>query len=174
MKIKLRGLSILVGLCAVLFTAQAAAAREVRFPATGNPAFSFRMPDDWTTDEGDDDSLVVTSADRIMAFTVMLETSTDPFDDDVLDEIAKVALKVAKAAPPKRKEAASISGFQGFSYASATTNDAGAVVRLTLYLIRIDKTHLAICSRLEAADNSPAQRKVADEVLRSMKISPPR
>ena len=174
MQIRLRALSILVGLCAVLFTAQAAVAKDVRFPATGNPAFSFRMPDDWTTEEGDDDSLFVASGDRIMAFTLMLETSTDPFDDDVLDEIATVALKVAKAAPAKRKEAASISGFPGFSYASATTNDAGAVVRLTLYLIRIDKRHLAVCSRLEAADKSPAQRKVADEVLRSMTISPPR
>ena len=174
MQIRLRRLSILAVLCAALFATQAAVAKDVRFPATGNPAFSFRMPDDWTTEEGDDDSLFVASGDRIMAFTLMLETSTDPFDDDVLDEIATVALKVAKAAPAKGKQAASISGFPGFSYASAPTNDAGAVVRLTLYLIRIDKRHLAVCSRLEAADNSPAQRKVADEVLRSMTISPPR
>ena len=174
MQIRLRALSILVGLCAVLFTAQAAVAKDVRFPATGNPAFSFRMPDDWTTEEGDDDSLLVASGDHSMAFTLLIETSNDPFDDDILDEIATVALKVAKAAPPKRKEAASISGFPGFSYPSATTNDAGAVVRLTLYLIRIDKTHLALFSRIEAADNSPAQQKIAEAVLRSMTISPPR
>lgn len=158
----------------VLFAIQAAVAKDMRFPATGNPAFSFRMPDDWTTEEGDDDSLLVASGDHSMAFTLMLETSDEPFNDDILDEIATVAFKVAKAAPPKRKEAASIAGFPGFSYASAATNDAGAIVRLTLYLVRIDKTHLAVCNRIEAADNSPTQRKIADTVLRGMTISPPR
>ncbi len=174
MRIKLPYLSVVVALYAVLFAAQAAVAKEVRFPATGNPAFSLRMPDDWTTEEGDDDSLLVASGDHSMAFTLMLETSDEPLDDDLLDEIARVALKVAKAAPAKRKEAASMAGFPGFSYASATTNDAGTVIRVTLYLVRIDKTHLAVCNRIEAADNSPAQRKIADTVLRSMTISPPR
>ena len=174
MNIKLPGLSVVVALYAALFAAQAAVAKEVRFPATGDPSFSLRMPDDWTTDEGDDDSLLVASGDHSMAFTLMLETSDKPFDDDILDEIATVALKVGKAAPPKRKETTSISGFPGFSYPSATTNDAGDIVGLTLYIIRIDETHLALFSRIEAADNSPAQRKIADAVLRSMTISPPR
>jgi hypothetical protein len=174
MRINLSSLSLLVALHAVLFAVQPAVAKDVRFPATGNPAFSLRIPDDWTTDEGDDDSLLVASGDRSMAFTLLLETSDKPWDDDALDEIATVALRVAKASPPKRKEAASISGFPGFSYPSATTNDAGDVVRLTLYIIRIDKTHLALFNRIEAADNSPAQRKIADTVLRSMTISPPR
>lgn len=174
MKIKLGSFSILVALCAVLFAAQAAVAKDVRFPAAGNPAFSLRIPDDWTTEEGDDDSLVVASGNHSMGFTLMLETGDTPWDDDALDEIATVALKVAKAAPPKRKDAVSISGFPGFSYPSATTNDAGDVVKLTLYIIRIDKTHLALFNRIEVADNSPAQRKIAEAVLRSMKISPPR
>lgn len=174
MKTKLGSLSILVALYAVLFAAQPAVAKEVRFPATGTPAFSLRIPDDWTTDEGDDDSLLVASSDHSMGFTLLLETSDKPVDDDTLDEIATVALKVAKAAPPKRKEAASISGFPGFSYPSATTNDAGDVVRLTVYIIRIDKTLLALFSRIEAVGNSPAQRKIAEAVLRSMKIIPPR
>lgn len=174
MKIRLDSLSFLVALHAVLFAAQPAVAKDVRFPAAGNPAFSLRIPDDWTTEEGDDDSLLVASGDHSMAFTLLLETSDKPWDDDALDEIATVALRVAKASPPKRKEAASISGFPGFSYPSATTNDAGEVVRLTLYIIRIDKTHLALFNRIEAADNSPAQRKIAEAVLRSMTISPPR
>ncbi|WP_422016840.1 hypothetical protein [Reyranella sp.] len=174
MKIKLGSLSILVALCAVSFAAQPAVAKDVRFPATGNPAFSLRIPDDWTTEEGDDDSLLVASGDHSMAFTLMLETGDAPWDDDTIDEIATVALKVAKAAPPKRKDAVSISGCPGFSYPSAATNDAGDVVRLTLYILRIDKTRLALFSRIEAADNSPAQRKIAEAVLGSMKISPPR
>ena len=174
MKIKLGSLSILVALCAVSFAAQPAVAKDVRFPATGNPAFSLRIPDDWTTEEGDDDSLVVASGNHSMAFTLMLETGDAPWDDDALDEIATVALKVAKAAPPKRKDAVAISGFPGFSYPSATTNDAGDVVRLTVYIIQIDKTHLALFNRIEVASNSPAQRKIAEAVLRSMKISPPR
>jgi len=162
MKIKLGSLSILVALCAVSFAAQPAVAKDVRFPATGNPAFSLRIPDDWTTEEGDDDSLLVASGDHSMAFTLMLETGDKPWDDDALDEIATVALKVAKAAPPKRKDAVAISGFPGFSYPSATTNDAGDVVRLTVYIIQIDKTHLALFNRIEVASNSPAQRKIAD------------
>jgi len=174
MRINLSSLSLLVALHAVLFAVQPAVAKDVRFPATGNPAFSLRIPDDWTTDEGDDDSLLVASGDRSMAFTLLLETSDKPWDDDALDEIATVALKVAKASPPKRKDATAISGFQGFSYPSATTNDAGDVVRLTLYIIRIDKTHLALFNRIEAADNSPTQRKIAEAVLRSMTIIPPR
>lgn len=174
MKIKLGSFSTLVALCAVLFAAQPAVAKDVRFPATGNPAFSLRIPDDWTTEEGDDDSLLLASGDHSMAFTLMLETGDKPWDDDALDEIATVALKVAKAAPPKRKDAVSISGFPGFSYPSATTNDGGDVVRLTLYIIRIDKTRLALFNRVEVADNSPVQRKIAEAVLRSMKISPPR
>lgn len=174
MKIRLGSLSILVTLCAVLFAAQPAVAKDVRFPTTGTPAFSLRIPDDWTTEEGDDDSLLLASRDHSMAFTLMLETSEQPWDDDTLDEIATVALRVAKAAPPKRKDATSISGFPGFSYPSATTNDAGEVVKLTVYIIRIDKTHLALFNRIEVADNSPAQRKIAEAVLRSMKISPPR
>lgn len=174
MKTKLGSLSILVALYAILFVAQPAVAKEVRFPATGTPAFSLRVPNDWMTDEGDDDSLLVASSDHSMGFTLLLETTDEPVDDDALDEIATVALRVAKAAAPKRRDAASVSGFTGFSYPSATTNDAGDIVRLTLYILRIDKTHLALFGRIEAVGISPAQRKIADAVLRSMKIIPPR
>ncbi len=174
MKTKLGSLSILVALCAVLFAAQPAVAKEVRFPATGTPAFSLRIPDDWKTDEGDDYALILMSGDQSMGFTLLLETSDTPVDDDTLDEIATVALRVARAAPPKRRNIASMSGFPGFSYPSATTNDAGDVVSMTMYIIRIDKTHLGLLTRIEAVDNSPARRKIAEGVLQSIKIIPPR
>ncbi len=167
-------LPILAALCATLFAIQAAVAGDVRFPATGNPAFSFRMPDDWTTEQDGPDSLLLVSGDHSTSFSLTLDTSDDPLDDDILDEIARVALKVAKTDPAKSKKPASISGFPGFSYTTTTTNKAGILIGLTLILVRIDATHLASCTKIEAANNSPGQRKAADAVLRSMMLSPPR
>ena len=157
-----------------LFAVQAAFAGDVRFPATGDPAFSFRMPDDWTAEEDDLNSLLLVSGDHSTSFSLLLDTSDEPLDDAILDEIARVALKVAKADPAKSKKPASISGFPGFSYTTTTTNKAGVLIRLTLILVRIDATHLASCTMIEAANNSPAQRKSADAVLRNMTISRPR
>jgi hypothetical protein len=162
-----RLISVLSALCWALLTVQPSFAKDMRFPESGDPAFSFRMPDNWTSRVDSDGNMLLTSGDRSAAFSL-----SHAVDGSSLDDIANGALGVAKADETRMRAAASISGFAGLSYATTMTNDAGVKLRVKMIIVRIDETHVATCTKIEANNSSAEQRKVADTVLASMRLTP--
>lgn len=162
-----RSISVLSLLCWALLASQPSLAKDMRFPESGNPAFSFRMPDNWTSRMDNDGNLLLASADHSTAFSL-----SHAEDTASLDDIANGALGVAKADETRVRAVASISGFAGLSYSTTMKNDSGVNLLVKLVIVRIDKTHIASCTKIEAANSTADQRRVADIVLQSMKLSP--
>ena len=159
--------SMLILLGWALCFASSVSAKDMRFPASGNPAFSFRMPDNWTSSIDPSGNLLLASANRSTGFSL-----THAVSSASLDELANEALGIAKADETRARAPASISGFAGVSYTTTMKNEAGVKLRVKVVVVRIDKTHVASCTKIEAESNSAEDRKVAETVLQSMKLSP--
>lgn len=89
----------------LLLTPLAAPAKDVRFPEKTLPAFTFVLPDDWTSEADTSGNLIMRCPNRTTSLVIF--TGEDSGD---LDALAKEALQVAKTAPALRKEPAEISG----------------------------------------------------------------
>ena len=143
----------------------AAFARDLRHPASGEPAFTMTVPDDWTavTIDGGK-SLGVTSADRRIGFAFTVATT-----DQSLEEIAKSALTAAKATQLEAKPT-SISGFAGRAYSWTYLNASGIKLHTTMILVKLDGKWLVSCTSLEVDGNSPADHQLADKVMQSVTL----
>ena len=148
------------------FFAATASARSLRYPQTGDPAFLVEVPEDWTsrTDKG---NCIVGSGDHALAFSLNIVTSTLP-----VDQIATKALEIQKVSPTPNRETVSIAGYGGVAY-SWTASKADTTVDITLMIVRIDSTHIAICSTAVAGASSPEVRKIANWFVQDLQISRP-
>jgi len=115
--------AVLVGrLAAVLLCvaiAAEASARELRHPASGAPAFTVQVPDNWTH-QVTDDNLIAVSQDKTMSIVVAFWTHTGS-----LEEAAKIMLEGGGATAPTGKMPASLSGLPGFSFDSTSKSGKG-------------------------------------------------
>ena len=161
--------AVLVGrLTAVLLCvaiAAEAAARELRHPARGAPAFTVQVPDNWTHDVDADDNLVAVSPDRSTSVVFSLGTYSGS-----LDSAAKKMLEVADATAPTGKMPASISGQSGFSFESTMKNGKGQLLQLKLTIVRIGARGYGSAAKIEILGTSPEQRQLADTVMQSVQI----
>ena len=159
------GRPTLLAVLALVLLPAAASARDLRHPASGEPAFTMTVPDDWTAVTVDGGkSLGVTSADRRMGFALTIATT-----DQSLEEIAKSAVTGSKGTQLEIKPT-SISGLAGQSYSWIYVNAGGIKLRATMVLVQLDGRRLASCTELEADGNSPADHQLADKVMQSVKL----
>ena len=160
--------SVLIGrLAAVLLCvaiAAEAAARELRYPGPGTPAFTVQIPDDWTH-VATDDYLAVVSPDKSTSIVVTFWTHTGSFD-----EAAKIMLEGGGATAPTGKTPASLSGLPGFSFDSTSKSSGGAPLQAKLTIVRLNDRVYGSVIRFELADNSPERRQLADTVVQGIRI----
>jgi hypothetical protein len=142
-----------------------AAARELRHPARGTPAFAVEVPDDWTDEVDPDRNLIVTSADETTSFVFTWGVFSGQLED-----AAKLMLRVANATSPTGKTPAAISGLPGFSFDSTIMITGNPLLRLKMMIVRLGTKSFGSCTKLERETNSPEQRQRADKVMRSVKI----
>ena len=141
-------------------------ARDLRHPASGEPAFTMTVPDDWTAVTVDGGkSLSVTSSDRRVGFALTIDTT-----DKSVSEIAKSALTATKGTLLETKPA-TISGFSGSSYRWTYVNAGGITLRTAMTLIRIEGKWLVSCTKLEVDGNSAAEQQLADTVMQSVQLT---
>ena len=162
-------LAVLFGrLAAVLVCvaiAAAASARELRHPAGGVPAFTVQVPDDWTHSVGTDNALVAVSQDRSTSIVLSFGA-----DSGSLEDFTRAMFLTAGAAAPADKTPATISGLSGFSFESTMKNGKGELLQLKLTIVRIGERRHGSATVLQQAGNSPEQRQLAENVMRSVQI----
>jgi hypothetical protein len=124
------GRLIAILLCIAIATG--AAARELRHPVRGEPAFTVQVPDHWDHEVDSDDNLIVVSQDRSASLVFSLGTFGGSLED-----VAKKMVEVADATAPTGKMPASISGQSGFSVDTTMKNAKGHVLKLKLTIVQI-------------------------------------
>ena len=87
-----------------------------------------------------------------------------------LDDIAKEALTVAKAAPYARKEPVEISGCKGFNYFTTIQRAENDILQLEMTIVRVDSGHIASASLLLAPGVIKADETAARLVKNGLKL----
>lgn len=156
------GRLIAVLLCVAIATE--AAARELRHPARGTPAFTVQVPDDWTHEVDADNNLIAVSQDRSTSVVFSFGTHTGSLED-----VAKMMLQVANATAPTGTTPASISGLSGISFESMMSGK-GQLLQLKVTIVRIGARGFGTAAKIEIVGNAPEQRQLADTVMQSVRI----
>jgi hypothetical protein len=147
--------------------ASASLARDMRHPATGEPAFTFTFPDDWAAQTIENGTMLsIVSPDHRVGFTLGIAAA----NGDSLDEIAKSAVDDTKGTLLKTKEA-SLSSYQGATYVWTYVNPHGNKLRVTMIMVKVGAI-VASCGKLEIVTNSAPQQELADTIMKSVKITP--
>jgi hypothetical protein len=156
---------ILLAILGLVLLPAAALARELRHPASGEPAFTITVPDDWTAVTLDGGrSLSITSADRRIGFALTIAIT-----DQSPEEIAKSAVTASKGTQLETKPT-SISGIAGRTYSWTYVNAGGIKLHTAMTLVQLDGQWLASCTKLEVDGNSPAAQQAADTAMQSVKL----
>lgn len=161
-------LAVLLGrLAAVLLCvaiAAEAAARELRYPGPGTPAFTVQVPDNWTH-QVTDDNLIAVSQDKRTSIVFAFWTHTGS-----IDEAARIMLEGGGATTPTGKTPATISDLSGFSFDSTSKNSTGLPLQVKLTIVRLNDRVYGSVIKFELTTNSPEQRQLADTVVQSARI----
>lgn len=162
MKLRILVLAVLCG----AFASGLARAREVRFPQTGDPAFTLQIPDDWTSRLDDDGNMIVTTADKSAGFSFSIVTYKGKLDD-----AASEMMQAAKAEPPVNMGADSISRYRGYDYDTTMTNSSGVHLKVHTVLVKLDPKNIASATMITDSAISPEQMRSAEAVLKSAALS---
>ena len=133
-----------------------APAKEMRHPETGLPAYTFTLPDDWTTEAAEAGNLLLFSANRSTGVVILVVASTDTFD-----VIAAEAFETAKATPVSPRQPAEISGCKGYTWFATLKNPQGEDLKFEMTIVRVGPDHVASASLILSSDVSPAEEAAA-------------
>jgi hypothetical protein len=143
-------------------------ARDMRHPASGEPAISVSFPDNWTANTVDNGStLSVVDPDHRIGFSLTVA----PAHGDTIDDIARHLLQGTNGTL-NGKQKVLLSGYAGETYTWSYMNAHRIKLNVTTTMVMVgDK--VASCSKMEVDTNAPAYREVAETVMQSIKIVPP-
>jgi hypothetical protein len=152
-------------LAAIVSMTVAAAAETMRFPNAGTPAVIIHTPDGWMHMPSGDVSMIFGAANH----TASVVLSVTPYTGTP-DDLAKGALQVMHAQPPRSAGAVRVSGFPGQAYDSSSVNSSGVHVNVHMVIVRPDGAHIVAIMVITAATISASDHAVADSVLREAQI----
>jgi len=160
---------ILIGMGALLgaaaLAATPAAAKFVRFPESGKPAWEVHVPEEWVVKKGVNQNLMAFSPDTRARLVVQVLPS-----EGSLDEFATIAMNVAHADGWKKKRPITISGFKGFDYFSAMGNSHGNRFNIEMMIVRIDAAHVGVCDLLIDVGISGGEMAAGHQIVGALKI----
>jgi hypothetical protein len=162
--------ALLITLLVTLGLAAAAEARQVRWPATGTPAITVEVPDDWTNaPDTRGVNLLLRNATGAVSFSIYLgKVPAQPGDLGMLASAVKTSL-----GPSVQSYALEGPGtFRGYVsevYNAAISRDGKiAQTRLTFY--RIDDANIGSVSLLTGSTATAADKAQAAAVFDSIRV----
>jgi hypothetical protein len=163
-------LARLAAITVAFVSAGLAAAKDLRYPDTGDIAFVLHIPDNWNAAPDGFGNLSVTAPDKSSA--LYLSVSEDkvaavmPYDD-----VAKAILLAAKAKPFSKHEPGAIGAIKAEAYYSSLMNDKKTNVSLKLLIIEVAQTHVVTETIMTAPNLSAAQQKSLDAVVKGITLT---
>ncbi len=143
---------------ALLLASGTASADEMRYPATGVPAVTFKVPDGWSAKEANG-KLEAASADGSAFVTIAIV----PYTGD-MDELAELSLYAANADRPTDKRAVTVAGVDGYMFHSQQKG-AGGAVRQVMFVDAQIAPGRSLTGILSAADEESPSRMAGLRLL---------
>jgi hypothetical protein len=156
---------VLLAFLAPLLAPLTASAKEVRFPETGFPAYSFILPDDWKSQADTSGNLIMVNPNRTVSFVIMIGKTNEP-----IDVVAQDAFTVAKATPSDRTEPAEISGHKGRTYFATMMGPKELKLNLEMTIVQVGDSHIGSASLILVPGLTPADETAARLVRNALKL----
>lgn len=154
-----------------LWLTQIAAAKAIRYPEQGVPAFVIDLPSGWRATVYKDEGLQVEQEMLVRRQILILSILDKPEEvrDRSLAEIATGVITGSMYPSFTRREPGSIAGYKGEAFFSAVEHPVGQLV-LILTLVRLDPQHVVAMTTI-ADKSSPDWEKAAlQAIISSIKI----
>jgi len=132
----------------------------MHFPQQGTIKFSFNIPEGWTTHADDPNKTLVVRAAGEAAAMMILTVVDDPKEQGSLQDVARSALKVAKAQDYTREEETRLSGRPGKTFYS-TMNLGGVNFNLRMSIFKIATTYLSVTEVTHIGKTEEQHRQLA-------------
>ncbi|TAL36149.1 MAG: hypothetical protein EPN97_06540 [Alphaproteobacteria bacterium] len=145
-------------LCAGI--ASPAAAAKMSFPDGAAVGFSFDLPEGWTTHNDDANKTLVVRTPGETAAVMILTVIDDKQETGSLEDVARAALEVAKAAPYTKEEDTDISGVPGKAFLS-TMSSNGVDFNLRMSIFKIGSTFLSATEATQVTMTEEQQQQLA-------------
>jgi hypothetical protein len=161
-----QGLIVMVGLMTGLSGAHA---QSVRFPASGNPAFSFTLGEGWSSAPDEYGNMRLGSADK-SAFVQLSMIADAAAAGRSPSELAAGILSAAKAAPYSSTAPAQIGGVSGQAFFSSMSVP-GMQLPVKIVILKLDATHFASVGIVERPDITPAATASLNAELARIRVT---
>ena len=159
--------SLITAAVGLALVASPGLARDVRCPASGEPAVSMSVPDDWTVTAVENGrALSIVNPDHRIGFTVRVAV-----DAGTTETVAQSMLKGTRGTL-SGKQKTSLSGYAGETYSWSYMNAHAIKLNVTTILVKVGD-RIAACSKMEVDNNPADERDLAQTVMQSVKIVPP-
>lgn len=153
-------IAALVALMGSAFVLQAQAA-DLRFPQTGAPAFTIKLPSGWTQQVDETGSEIVTAPDR----SALLQLSFAAYSGDIDQRAKNILTGGAVASPAQHGMPATFAGQNAQTYQAGLYDAAGVHKNVRLYLIRLDPDYVASALVVTIDDITDAQKAALRDVI---------
>ena len=155
---------------AAIFAPAAARAGDITYPKDTKPAFTFKLPDDWVSNDGAGGNLEIKSADSLGVVSLIVIDDADAAKMP-LDEFGKQVFTAAGLKSVDKQEPDKLAGVKGLSlYGAQKVGDATVNVKVTI--IHLDTTHLAVLTRGTNSAITPEELAIVNKVIASAKYLP--
>lgn len=142
-----------------------ATARDLRFPETGEPAFTLLLPDNWKSSLDPNGNLQLANPESTATFSLSLVEA--PLRPEQLDVLARAIVTSWESKTPTE-----ISGRPGYRYHAHLARPDGVKVRVEITLVVADATHVLSSSMLCVESIKPADETLARLVHAAIKLAP--
>ena len=157
--------ALLAALC-LAFTATAAHAGDLTYPKDSKPAFTFKLPDGWVSNDGAGGNLVIHTANSLGVISLIVVDDADSVKMPI-DKFARAVFDGAGIKTIDKQEDAELAGVKGRAYYGVLKPDGTTVVNLKITIIHIDDTHLATLTRACGQGIPDADAAAVDGVIKS-------
>jgi len=162
------GKTFIPAVLALAVLASPGVARDMRQPASGEPAIGVSFPDDWTASTvAEGTTLSGINPDRRIGFSLTVAPSRGQSIEEILQSMVKGTHGTLEA-----KQKASLSGHAGETYSWTYSNAHGIKLHVTTTMVKMGDTVVS-CSKMEVDGNPADHREQAEAVMQSLKIIPP-
>jgi hypothetical protein len=151
-----------------VFSGASANAETLRWPTTGQLAFTIELPQGWAFSDGGSQALI--SANNHESSLGLFLINDGDRQNEPLSTLAAEILEASQSPPYSETAPGGVAGISGTIFISTAANPNGVDVVTRLMLARIDATHVAALIDMMVEGGDPADRPRMDALISGVRL----